>query len=398
VFYSKCAKCGFSGSFEVHDNQDKNKIPSMIELDIRDFDVVENSFNNKYQFYYEIPRKEYKRLNGRSKDFEYLSQVPIDYINSVKKKNKILFKEDKLFFMKETTIKVDPLFDFIGVPKIYWVLDDVFFGKSLKKSDQLTVVDKLQGMQYISPAQPTSEGAGPASSSTVIFKEKVEKMIRDHKINPNQTFVMPYPIYYGRAGGDGKSYFNLQEAGVTTQTIINGLGYPMEFYSGGMQWSGSNVSLRMLEVEFINFREVVKNLIKEYAKKVSTFKNWPEIPELDFKDFKMADDIQLKNQETNLASSGKISWTNALKNQGYDYIKEMQVKKSEMELELEIAILEAKKNAIGVKYSTKAQMDAQLESSRSKIEATLRNGDGSDDVKDIVFTADTIKEWKEQNI
>lgn len=396
VFSRKC-ECGACGPKEIEDINSSTKNPQLVRKDICDFDIFKPSFNNRYKYYYSIPAEEKSKLEKRSTDVEFLSSVPMHYIKAAKMRRKLEYNDDNLFVLSGIKLIDDPVFKNVGIPPVYFILEEAYSEKLLTKNDQITMENKLKGMNYVAPAAGNQFGGGQASVSSEIFKDNVKKAMEDSKINPDKVQILPYPIYWGRAGGDGKTELSLDVKAAIRQDTINGLGFPIEFYSGGMQWSGSSVSLRMLENIFLNFRTSIHSLLNFYAKKVAIFKGWSDVPLLELKDFKMADDLQQKQTDFALAQNEKISWTSFLKNNGYDYETEMNIVKKEYNDKLELAKIQAQISGLTVKANANAQMEAQFEASRKKIELSFRNGDGSDDIKDFKFTPEMIKSWTESN-
>jgi hypothetical protein len=76
---------------------------------------------------------------------------------------------------------------------------------------------------------------------------------------------------------------------------------------GGMQYSGSNVSMRILENHFQDVRAQRKQLVTDFIiPNVSAFMGWEPVP-CHYKRFKMADDLQRSAFYLQLNQAGKIS-------------------------------------------------------------------------------------------
>ncbi len=103
-----------------------------------------------------------------------------------------------------------------------------------------------------------------------------ERIVDRHRRDPNFKAVIPIPIGIGRIGGDGKAMMLTPELNYLTQTIVGGMGIPQEFLFGGLNFTGSSISLRTLENDFIQNRSQLIDLvfwIKDKAR-IKIYKTW----------------------------------------------------------------------------------------------------------------------------
>jgi intein/homing endonuclease len=76
------------------------------------------------------------------------------------------------------------------------------------------------------------------------WRGQVEQALRKHRDDPNFKAVMPIPVGVQRIGGDGKLLMLTPEINGLNQTIVGGMGIPLEFIMGGLNWCiapGSNI-------------------------------------------------------------------------------------------------------------------------------------------------------------
>ena len=152
----------------------------------------------------------------------------------------------------------------------------------------------------------------------------MENVITKHRRDPNFKGVIPIPIGFGRLGGDGKALLLAPEINYLTQTIVGGLGLPQEFLFGGLNWTGSSVSLRTLENDFIQNRSQLLDFTLWLKDKLRTYFNLPDLKDIRFSDFRMADDIQRNQQLIGLNAQKKVSDQTLLTELGYDYDAEVK--------------------------------------------------------------------------
>jgi hypothetical protein len=142
---------------------------------------------------------------------------------------------------------------------------------------------------------------------------------------------------------------------------------PIEFIRGGMSYAGTNVSMRMLENQFLGLIIRHRRMIKWVMKEVANYMRWPEAG-VHFKPFKMADDIQRKAFMLQLNQAQKISDTTLLADSdlNQDDENEIMVKETSSRLEatrkqqLAIAQVQADSQLIMAKAQVKAQQIAAV--------------------------------------
>jgi hypothetical protein len=169
-------------------------------------------------------------------------------------------------------------------------------------------------------------------------------------------------------GGDARLLMVTPEIKMTEDSIITGIGIIPEIVRGGATWSGSNVSLRVVENTFLNHRNDMDGLKDFIVDNLATYLGKPKI-KITMSDFKMADDIQKKQMmvqaATGDAMTALVSKTTATKEIGFipeDEFKLMQ-KETKQRIELAIEQSEGSAEAQGAASIVAAlyQADAQME-------------------------------------
>jgi len=121
---------------------------------------------------------------------------------------------------------------------------------------------------------------------------------------------------------------------ILSEQLMNGLGVPLEFIKGGMSYAGTNVSMRMLENQFLGFILRHKQMANWTMKHVAKFMDWPEAS-IRFKPFRMADDIQRKAYLFQLNQAQKISDSTLLADTDLDQADEDEIMITETSRRLE---------------------------------------------------------------
>jgi len=148
--------------------------------------------------------------------------------------------------------------------------------------------------------------------------------VATHNSDQNYIPIMPLPIGNQTIGGDGRALLLSQEIRVWSEHIVAGMGIPVELVFGGLSYSGSNVSLRMLENTFLGYLQDHVALLKWVIKRTSAYLGWAPVRGR-FKPFKMADDLQRKAYLFQLKQAGEISSESLLADADFDSEKEDQI-------------------------------------------------------------------------
>jgi hypothetical protein len=140
------------------------------------------------------------------------------------------------------------------------------------------------------------------------------------------------------------------------------MGVPTELIFGGLSYSGSNVSLRMLENTFLGYLQDHLSMLKWIIKQTSAWLGWAPV-RARFKPFKMADDLQRKAYLFQLSQAGKLSDESLMADADYDSSKEDAIMERESarragamkKQRLLQADIEGESQLITMKWQNKAQ-------------------------------------------
>jgi intein/homing endonuclease len=184
--------------------------------------------------------------------------------------------------------------------------------------------------------------------------------------NTNYIPIMPLPLGQQTVGGDGKALLLTQEMQMWSEQILNGMQVPREFVMGGLSYSGTSVSMRMMENMFLGYIQDHTQLLRFVMQRVASFLKWP-MARGHFKPFKMADDLQRLSLMMQANANNKISDTTFLSQLDLSEEEEGKIKLKELSAQLNAtekqqlatAEIQGKAQMIMLKYQSKAQMSAQ---------------------------------------
>jgi len=371
-FHGTCSKCNQSVKFEVEDSYlKKPEFLKFIRWSPESIDIDYDDLTGETTYYYKIPAATRKRIQTGNK--KTLKTIPYLFIEALKKNKKVELDTNNLYHFKRPALAEDNMG--WGKPLILPALADIWYLQTLKRGNEAIAAEHIVPFRALYPA--SSGTVDPFTSINLSsWKNKLEYSMEKWKKDPNHIAIFPIPIGSQNIGGDGKMLMVTQEMKYIEETIINSLGVPLEFIKGGVSWSGSSVSLRIVENGFINYRTLMEDFVNYFVMdKVNKFLNYPKTS-IHFKRLRMADDTETKRLAMELESNNKISTMRLLDDFGYDYEKEKEfIKESrdfntEMEIKTALAQAEAqgKSMEISAKYNVRAQVAAEQEQAKLREE------------------------------
>ena len=210
-----------------------------------------------------------------------------------------------------------------GTPSLLPVLKDIHYYHILRKSNEALALQRIVPLSVLFPTQQGDVSPFQHLSMSS-WRGKVEDELGKWRRDQCYVPIMPIPMGYQTMFNDAKQLMVTQEQDLCARGIAAGLGVPIEFIQGGLSWTGSSVSLRMLENSFMRLRSYdLKFLNHHLIPKLARIYHIPRI-EVDFVKFKMADDVQAKAQAYNLMQAGYLSRKTVLDEDNYDSDEEVR--------------------------------------------------------------------------
>lgn len=376
-FFAKCS-CGYEGFMEARDlpTQEIDKI-KIIKWDLAYLDIKYNNITGDHFYYYTIPENIKNAI--RRGDMDIVNTTRLEIIEAIRRNKQIKLLANNLYHQKRSAPQyIIPGERGWGVPLIMPVMKDIFHVRILKKGNEAIAYDHLVPLRLLFPTA-TGDVSPHLTTNLSTWKGKVEEQLLMWRKDPNYIGLVPMPVGMQSFGGDGKLLMTTPEIKATEDDIIVGMGVIPEIIRGGASWSGSNVSLRIVENTFINHRNDMQSITDFIIEKISMYFDKPKI-NAKMADFKMADDLQKKQLMVTSAqgnpSDAMFSKTTAIKEMGFDPDIEYENKKSELKRMVEIKVQEnegmAEANGAGAIINALYQADAQMEN-QNRIEMHQKN-------------------------
>ena len=363
-FFMKCAKCGGNGKCEVTDKpcKDHDKV-AMIRWDPENITVVYTETNGRSRYRYTMPDKVKRDVRLGNQDA--VEMMPMEFIQAAKDNTDLEFNKSNFFHMKRYTLAEQD--QGWGKPLIMPAMRDAFYLQILRKANEAIA------FQYIVPLTvlfPTPHGSFDPYRHIGLnkWKDRIEQEIQAWRDDPNYIPIMPFPIGNEAIFGQAKALMVTPEIRAISEQMVVGMGVPTEFVFGGLSYSGSSVSLRIVENHLLRYRESMLRMLKFIVERLRSYFNLPKIKVV-FRDFAMADDIQKQQLTANFIANRQVSVRTGLEQLGLSYKNEEdKIRKeagfmNEVQKEAMLAQAEAQgeANLKMSRYQVQAQLEMQLE-------------------------------------
>jgi len=385
-FYAKCItpECKYDGEMRAEDKLTKetDKL-SIVHWDIMCLDIKYNGITGDHFYFYTIPADIGNAV--RRGDMDIIKNTRLEVIEAIRKRKQLKLVADNVYHMKRPAPQyIIPSERGWGMPVVMPIMKDIFHNRVLKKGNEMIAFDHIVPLRILFP-QGTGDVSPHATMNLSGWKTKIEGEIQKWRVDPNYISIVPIPLGMQNLAGDARLLMVTPEIKATEDNIITGIGMIPEIIRGGASWSGSNVSLRVVENTFLNHRTDIEEMMHWIIEKISTYLDKPSV-DIRMSDFKMADDLSKKQMmfQTAMgnASDALVSRTTAIEELGFDPMEEYDNKKEELKKRLELQIQEAEGSAeaqgaamiINAMYQADAQMEAQARTEKHQV-ITQQNRD-----------------------
>ena len=372
TYHMNCS-CGHHGPAKVEDVFYRSyKNIKIVRWNPADIQIDHNPITQTTEYAYSIPGKIKKKVLSKNK--RYLEELPARFIESMKMKKAVVLTEENVFHFKAPTPSIGGGDDGWGYPPILPAMKDSFHLQIMKKAQEAVMLEHLVPLDILFPASGDAAANPYMNVNLNDWKKRIEHELQRWRTDPNHKPILPLPVGYQRVGGNGRQLMLTNEIRAHSEHIIVGMGVPQEFVFGGLSWTGSSVSLRMLENEFLTYRDMHRHFLKHFlVPNVSRFMGWSEVS-LEMKNFKMADDVQNKQLMISLNQMRKISDKTLLAEFDKDALSELRNIEQELRRSLELSRLDSnyKARIQGEGQATMAQFQAEAQAIQAKANAKLQ--------------------------
>lgn len=318
-FVAECPDCETRHPMDSEERKDARveKI-NLLRWDPLNMDIIYNEITGEKTFYYDIPNEERNRIREGGPD--YLSGMPTEFIQAAFEEKKVKVNPDMIYHLHRETLAQRG--DGWGRPLCYPVMKYLYYLQILRKSQEVIANERAVPKRFLYP--DSQGGANPFTNQNLgKWRREVEQAIENWREDPGWVHTFPFPVGEGALGGDAKALLLTPEINNTIQQIVTGMGVPQEFIFGGLKWTGSSISLRMIENKMLNYRKDITNVLDFLNDKLQGFLELPDA-NVRLQDFKMADDMKRKQLAMNLNQQNKVSDQTLLEELDFDFDEEQE--------------------------------------------------------------------------
>jgi len=359
-FSGVCPACKKKGSFLVKDQKvvDPARI-NIIRWDPKLINIVHNPITNEYEYYLEIPAKT-KELVDKG-DRHTVMTMPLSVLKTIAEDSSFKFTKGELWHMKaDAPAGVESGW---GYPQLVAAMPLFYHAAVLRKANEAIALERIVPKRIVHPAATSGSGDPITTMSIQSWMDDLSYNMKQWRRDPNHIMTAPVAVGQTALGGDGRALLVDSEIQRAEDNIISAMGFPKEFVYGGLSFTGSSVTLRMLENQLETAVSQLNNFLQWMSTKVAKYLGWPEI-EVELGDFKMVDDVQQKQLILSLWQGGVISKTTLAETYEIDLAEERSRIKEEaladMRMQEDIARLQTEfQESLASKAKAQAQQGQQ---------------------------------------
>lgn len=285
----------------------------VIRWDPKQMDIDYNPLTGRSVYYYSVPKDIKDKVMKGNKHI--LNTMPMSFLQAVRDGKMYRFADGQIFHMK-----VDPpagIDQQWGFPPLTSAIKLFFYAAVLRKANEAIALDHIVPFRILHPAQNVSSGDPITQISLSTLFENVKDGLRRWRRDPLTIMTAPVPVGMTQIGGDGRALLTLGEVKEAEDGIIAAMGIPREFIYGGLSFTGSAITLRMLENQLLTYTGELNELLQWVTDKACDILGWQKVG-VELTEFKLIDDIQQKqvlmqlNQQGQLVSNTTIAEMNDL--------------------------------------------------------------------------------------
>jgi len=345
LFIATCANpnCKYKGPFAVVDLRDKS--PQRLRIkrwSPYEIEIEYNPVTDVRNYYWRPPKELKRRLSSGDKFM--LDTTPLEVLQAVAQDQYLQLLPGLLQHMRTDTLAGIDTGGW-GIPPIVASFGRLWQLQLLYKCNELIALSYLFPMRVISPATyapPTSEidpmlhGVGGS-----FVGEKIMTMIQEHRKDPTAWFFSPIPLKYEPIGIEGSRLLRPDVLRFISEDTITGLGVPIQFYRGNLEWRSTPEAVRLMERKWEHLTAQMRLWLQGIADRIAAIMGWPKTTVL-LRPPSIADDLLRKRLLLELESVGKISRRTAYAQWGIDPLREARIRMQEdRELQEEMQEIQA---------------------------------------------------------
>jgi len=378
-FHSKCPKCSRSGIVQPEDVPIRTRLRvKLIRWNPLHVDIRHNPITDRSDYIYRIPKYLRQRMLRPKTNRVLVEDTPLEFLHAIRDQKNVLLDPANIYVFKTPSVSSED--DSYGMPSLTPVFKDAWLFQTYKRAQEAVALEHVLPLTILVP-ETAAGGLSPhANVDLNEWSRKVMSIVHKWRRDQNSIYTMPFPMRVENIRGDAQALNVFNEMNQIRQQIAGGLDVPQEFIYGGLNWSGSSISLRVLENLFLSRIERLNDFLENFV--VPKLRRYLTLPNIAIRhaDFKMADDAQQKTIAMSLRATNTISDRTTIEELGFDADLEFKRRKEETadrHNEL-IASMKANAEATGISTSVQAKYQGKaMMSQYSTPMAKTAAGEGS---------------------
>jgi hypothetical protein len=342
AFKGHCSSCNSTRKMTVEDQRilDVEKV-NLIRWDPKCITISHNPVTGDSQYYLDVPEDLVSSI--KKADEHLIASTPYSILQAVSEGSTFKFASGELFHMKsDSPAGVEGGW---GYPSLMAAMHLFYHASVMRKANEAIALERIVPMRILHPAATSGNGDPIMSMSISSWIDDMKTSVKEWRKDPNHMVFAPVAVGVSQIGGDARALMVDSEIQRAEDNIIASMGLPKEFIYGGLSFTGSGVTLRMLENQLESSLFQINNLLQWTTDKLSKYLSWDSC-KVALGDFKMVDDVQQKGIFLNLWQSGVVSKTTLAEANGIDLaeererMKQEQLEDAQLQREIQMSIQE----------------------------------------------------------
>jgi len=331
-FKGKCPKCNESTEYTVQDQPIKRKKSlKLIRWFPEYIQIVQNEITGNSRYIYKIPRWMRKGVGNSERDEnKYLVEdMPMVFLDAIKAGHDVELDKHNFYHMRVPSCSFyDQTY---GIPPMLPIFKDAWLYQAYRRAQEAIAMEHVLPLRLLIPRPISGDHSPHVHNDLGRWAAQMQTITNKWRRDPNAIFTVPFPCEVQSIGGDAQALNVHNDMNFIRQQIAGGLDLPSDLIYGNMTWSGSSITLRMLENTFLGRITQLEKFLNRFV--VPKIRAWADLPDIEIKhrDFKMADDVQQKNLAMSLRQTNTLSDRTVIQELGFDYSTEQRFKREEEE-------------------------------------------------------------------
>jgi hypothetical protein len=290
-----------------------------------EIDILHDYVTDRAEYIWRIP-SEAKNDITRG-DLLHLEETPWEVIQAIKDNKHFRFYQDSIYHMREATL-AGIMSRGYGISRVLTNFKQAWYVQILHRFNETIAMDYMVPWRVVSPAArggATAESSDPLVSINMSdFVSHGNRMVRDHRRDPASVHFFPYPLTYQTLGGEASQLAPAELLDQGLKTLLDGIGVPLELYTGTLTAQTAPASLRLFEANWTHLTYQLNRFLQHVVDRVARVMNWEPV-KCQLAKVTHADDLNRQMAQLQLMQANMISQTTGLKSVGLNKAEESRL-------------------------------------------------------------------------